>query len=1147
MDDTSTIEQRHHSRLEWLTGFCFRRSVPAPICLALMLLSAAQGADTFYVWKDSPQNGPGTGWSNAWRHIQMAVDVAAPGDTVLVTNGVYDTQGLVTPNHALNNRVCITKAITVRSVNGPGGTFIVGNGPLGNSAVRCVYMSSGTLDGFTLINGYTMVSGDSTYDQAGGGLFIGSGGSITNCIVVDCSAYGDGGGAFFNHGGTMNDCVVSNCVADAYGGGVYIESSGTLNDCTIVDNEVSGSRATYGSGGGVSCFEGGTLNNCVIAGNRSIKDASYTGFAGGVYFTRGGTLNNCTIRDNTAGLDAGGFYMSSGGLLNDCTIYGNSAAQLGGGGGLNGGSVKNCIIRNNQAYSGGGVRIILNGSVVGSLIYDNTATGSGGGALFYNGGTLKNSTVTGNSAGISGGGFKGDSGTVLDCIVYGNTPSDRSGSGYTIGYSCSPGLSGNGNTGDDPGFVNAAGDNFRLGPTSPCINAGTNESWMTSAKDLDGRLRIIAETVDMGAYEYTAPHVTITTTTRTVSPTTTRIKLSGFNDSYSTGTMLCTNETTGGPAGTFAANGTWTTPYIGLAYGPNVLTVIVTNSQGYAASDSITVTRTMVAPGNALDFDGGDDYVVVPDNDSFDLTDTYTLECWFKADSFASSGGLRGLVTKYQTTASHGWILRLKGSELDFDEGSTSGLNLQTDRWYHVAAVNSGGTRTLYVNGNSVSLSTTSPYTVEANTDPVRIGSDYSGRFFDGQIDEVRIWNVARSEAEIRDAMHKEMTGSEGGLVAYYQMNQSAGTIAADLTSNGFDGTLMNGPVWTNGTIPCAVSTAERHNLRGAWSSQVDSLTCSILRMTNASMSGADHRVFGHDNAALSANSSDIPSSLAWRLARAWKIEGKGALTADIVFDCGEISGLIGSTARLRLVSDIDGVFANATSVPGTYSAGLFTVSGQSIPAAGYYTLGEQAVRTITATAGAQGSISSAGAVEVTHGDSVGFTITPSNYWHVADVVTNGASVGAVTQFAWSNVVADGTIHADFAADLATEGTPHWWLDEHGLTDGGTYTFDEAEQRVMGPHNFTAGEEYIADTDPNDPEDYFRIIAVSNGPPVTVSFQPGSAERVYTMRTTDDLISGVWTNVPGTAPRPGIGGIDSMQDTNPPPQRSFYVIQVEMP
>ena len=96
------------------------------------------------------------------------MDAATNGCTVLVTDGVYDLGGAVGPcvvtnystDYSLMNRVCIIKPITVKSVNGPESTIIKGQGPLGDSAVRCVYLASGaSLSGFTLTNGFTMQFG----------------------------------------------------------------------------------------------------------------------------------------------------------------------------------------------------------------------------------------------------------------------------------------------------------------------------------------------------------------------------------------------------------------------------------------------------------------------------------------------------------------------------------------------------------------------------------------------------------------------------------------------------------------------------------------------------------------------------------------------------------------------------------------------------------------------------------------------------------------------------------------------------------------------------------------------------------------------------------------------------------------------------
>ena len=81
-------------------------------------------AATIYVATNSLSDGPGTAWSNAWRSIQGAVDVASHDDTVLVTNGVYGRGARVTPGYSCLNRVVVTNSIVVRSMNGPEVTFI---------------------------------------------------------------------------------------------------------------------------------------------------------------------------------------------------------------------------------------------------------------------------------------------------------------------------------------------------------------------------------------------------------------------------------------------------------------------------------------------------------------------------------------------------------------------------------------------------------------------------------------------------------------------------------------------------------------------------------------------------------------------------------------------------------------------------------------------------------------------------------------------------------------------------------------------------------------------------------------------------------------------------------------------------------------
>jgi hypothetical protein len=92
---------------------------------------------------------------------------------------------------------------------------------------------------------------------------------------------------------------------------------------------------------------------------------------------------------------------------------------------------------------------------------------------------------------------------------------------------------------------------------------------------------------------------------------------------------------------------------------------------------------------------------------------------------------------------------------------------------------------------------------------------------------------------------------------------------------------------------------------------------------------------------------------------------------------------------------------------------------------------------------------------------------------------------------------------------------------------------------------FNNWREYVTDTDPTNSASYFRIVAVSNLPPLRVYFL-SSTGRVYTLNWSSNLVSGVWTNVPDQGPRYGVGGPDWMQDTNSAPVK-FYRMNVNLP
>ena len=285
-------------------------------------------AATLYVSLDSPSPSPPyASWATAATNIQDAVDAAAAGDAIVVTNGVYATGGRAVGTNVLLNRVGVDKPVTLRSVNGPEVTLIRGYqvpGTInGDGAIRCVYLTNGAgLSGFTLTNGATR-HWSGTYDEReryGGGVWCAATNAVlTNCVLAGNSANCAGGA----YGGTLNNCTLTGNSASA-GGGAY---GGTLNNCTL-----TGNSAYYG-GGAYAC----TLYNCTLTGNSRYSESRSGGGACSC------TLYNCTLTGNSANGGGGG---AAGSTLNNCTLTANSAR---GGGGAAGGTLNNCIVYFNTA------------------------------------------------------------------------------------------------------------------------------------------------------------------------------------------------------------------------------------------------------------------------------------------------------------------------------------------------------------------------------------------------------------------------------------------------------------------------------------------------------------------------------------------------------------------------------------------------------------------------------------------------------------------------------------------------------------------------------------------------------------------------------------------------------------------------------
>ncbi|MEM6402031.1 MAG: LamG-like jellyroll fold domain-containing protein, partial [Cyanobacteria bacterium P01_D01_bin.116] len=196
---------------------------------------------------------------------------------------------------------------------------------------------------------------------------------------------------------------------------------------------------------------------------------------------------------------------------------------------------------------------------------------------------------------------------------------------------------------------------------------------------------------------------------------------------------------------------------------------------------------------SALSFDGVDDYVEVSTNQN--PTDAITVEAWAKSDtttwnSYGSLVSKRDAFILHPQQNSRDIRFYIHNGSQWYSVTYTPDSSFDITQWHHYAGTYDGVTLRFYVDGKEVNASEINAGKINLDNGVLTIGRDdgFSNRYFDGQIDEVRIWNAARSETEIQENIYQKLSGTEEGLVAYYNFD-NATTIVPDVTENGNDGT----------------------------------------------------------------------------------------------------------------------------------------------------------------------------------------------------------------------------------------------------------------------------------------------------------------------------------------------------------------------
>jgi fibronectin type 3 domain-containing protein len=266
-----------------------------------------------------------------------------------------------------------------------------------------------------------------------------------------------------------------------------------------------------------------------------------------------------------------------------------------------------------------------------------------------------------------------------------------------------------------------------------------------------------------------------------------------------------------------------------LADGANTIRVCVTDAGSNTGSATTTVSKNSTPPAHALSFDGVNDHVTFGQATTTLGASQFTLETWFRragagVGTSTGSGGIasavpliaKGRAQQDGSNLDMNYILGIDASSgvlvADFEDAATGANHpvsaataIPADNgWHHAAASYDGTTWRLYLDGRMDAKLTVGATPRSDSIQHAALGSalDSTGTaagFFDGALDEVRIWGVARTGAQIRANRDVELIGTPAGLRGRWALNEGAGTSAADSSGNGVVGTLVNGPTWVAG------------------------------------------------------------------------------------------------------------------------------------------------------------------------------------------------------------------------------------------------------------------------------------------------------------------------------------------------------------
>ena len=370
--------------------------------------------------------------------------------------------------------------------------------------------------------------------------------------------------------------------------------------------------------------------------------------------------------------------------------------------------------------------------------------------------------------------------------------------------------------------------------------------------------------------------------------------------------------------------------------------------------------------GYALDFDGVNDYVNLPD---FSYLNDLSFSAWFKIDTrntweriFDFGRGNSGdifLTTKGGRT---GGDLELTIHPFGGTYTIDPGVTCDDGQWHHVAFTYDKGSAgmVLYIDGQNMGSNSYNTYSLsdfDSGQNFYLGKANWDDPYYDGKMDEVRVWNASLTQSQIQAWMHKPIDTNHGNysnstsdnLKAYYQMSNGSGTSLTDNSANSNTGTLtnMDNNDWVTSYAPIStLNSSYTTDVEALWSASGTSASDASngLSMTvSSTLAEANFAVFGNNNSA-GTTIADVPSGVEARSARIWQVDESGTVAADVTIDISDVTDYTvtaGTASNYKLLyrSGTSGDFSTLAS-GSSKSGDAVTFSSVSI-SDGYLAIGQ--------------------------------------------------------------------------------------------------------------------------------------------------------------------------------------------------------------